>query len=127
MATPIRLTLTTELADRYEALAQHRGQPQEDLMLAALADYLDARAAEEARLDAAIAAAARGEVVDAAVVHAEEEARLLARGLTPEQLAAIRTEVFAEMEDAYGIPLCGYSAPPRPARPPIMPSRPWTM
>ena len=107
MATPIQLTLTTELADRYEALARHRGQPREDLMLAALTDYLDARAAEEARLDAAIAAAARGEVIDAAVVHAEEETMLLARGLTTEQLAAIRTEVFAEMEDAYGIPLCG--------------------
>jgi len=107
MATPTRLTLTTELADRYEALARHRGQPREDLMLAALTDYLDARAAEETRLDAAIAAAARGEVVDAAVVHAEEEATLLARGLTPEQLIAIRSEVFAEMEGAYGTPLCG--------------------
>jgi len=107
MATPTQLSLTTELANRYEALAQHRGQPRENLMLAPLADYLDARAAAEARLDAAIAAAARGEVVDVAVVHAEEEATLLARGLTPEQLIAIRSEVFAEMEGAYGTPLCG--------------------
>ena len=44
MATPTQLSLTTELADRYEALSRHRGQPREDLMLAALADYLDARA-----------------------------------------------------------------------------------
>ena len=96
-------------------------------MLAALADYLDAHAAEEARLDAAIAAAARDEVVDAAMIHAEVEAMLLARGLTPEQLTAIRAEVFVEMEDIYGMPVCGLSTPLRPVQPPIMPSRPWTV
>ncbi len=61
---------------------------------------------DEARLEAAIAAADRGEVVDANEADAEMEARLLARGVTPEQLAAIRAEVFAEMEAGYGVSLC---------------------
>jgi hypothetical protein len=34
------------------------------------------------------------------------EARLLERGITREQIAAIRAEVFAEMEEAYGVSLC---------------------
>jgi predicted transcriptional regulator len=96
-----QLELPEEMAQRLDALARHVGQSREDLMRAVLADYLAHVAEDEARLEAAIAAADRGEVVDADEADAEMEAQLLAHGVTPEQLAAIRAEVFAEMESDY--------------------------
>ncbi len=71
-----QLELPEEMARRLDALALHEGQSREDLMRAVLADYLARMAEDEA--------------------DAEIEAQLLARDVTPEQLAAVRAEVFAE-------------------------------
>ena len=101
MATPTQLTLPPELADRYEVLARQAGQAREEVMLAVLSGYLEAYAADEARLDAAIAAAARGEVVDVEEADAETEAFLARLGVTPGQLAAIKAEVAQEADAAY--------------------------
>jgi hypothetical protein len=61
---------------------------------------------EDMQMEEAITQANRGDLVDAEQVHAEAEALLLQRGVTHEQLVALRAEVFAEMEEAYGVPLC---------------------
>jgi predicted transcriptional regulator len=102
----IQLQVPDDMTRRFDELAQHAGQSREEVILEALEAYLSQIAEDGARLEAAIAAADRGEVVDAEVAHAEDEAMLLARGVTPEQMAAIRAEVFAEMEGAYGVSLC---------------------
>jgi predicted transcriptional regulator len=104
--TIIQVGVPSAVARRYDELAEETGRGREDLLVEALEAYLARVAEDNARLEAAIAAAKRGEVVDAEVVRAEAEARLLERGMTREQIAAIRAEVFAEMEEAYGVSLC---------------------
>lgn len=106
MATPTQATVPAELADRYEELAQQAGRAREEVMLAVLAEYLAIRAEEDARVEAAIAAADQGEYVEADVVHADAEALIARAGLGAADRARIRAEVRAEMEGAYGVTLC---------------------
>jgi len=75
-------------------------------MQTALELGLQQLADDHPRLTAAIAAADRGEVIDAEDVHAEVEALLQARGVTLEQLAVLRAEARAEAEALYGVSLC---------------------
>jgi predicted transcriptional regulator len=105
-STLMQLADPNHFIERHDQLALHTGKQREDVLLEALEAYLTQIVEEDARLEAAIAEADRGELVDAEQVHAEAEAMLLARGVTPEQMAAIRAEVFAEMEQAYSISLC---------------------
>ncbi len=101
------LDLPDEVGKRYAELARHTGRLPEEVMAEVLQTYLDQVAEDTARLEEAIAAADRGETVDAEVVHAEAEA-LIAQsgGVSLEQRAPIRAEVRAEMERAYGVTLC---------------------
>jgi predicted transcriptional regulator len=102
-STITQLRLPLDLARRYDELARETGQSREDVMVEALGSYLDQRAEDDARLRAAMAAADRGDVVDAAVVDAEAEAFLRGLGVTPDQLAAIEAEVRREADAAYGL------------------------
>jgi predicted transcriptional regulator len=76
-----------DFLERFDELARHTGQPREDVMIQALEAYLARIAEEDARLETARAAVARGEWVDADEADAQMEAWLLTRGITPEQLA----------------------------------------
>jgi predicted transcriptional regulator len=102
----IQLQVPDNIRQRFDELAQHAGQSREEVIIEAMEAYLAQIAEEDAAVAAGIAQADRGEVVDAEVVSAEAKAILLARGMTREQLAAIRAEVRAEMEAAYGVSLC---------------------
>jgi predicted transcriptional regulator len=104
--TVLQLEVPDEITQRVDALARHAGQSPEQLILEVLADYLAQIAEEDARLEAAMAAADRGDVVDAEVVRAEDEAYLLSRGMTREQLDAIGEEVRREYDAFYGVSLC---------------------
>ncbi len=104
--TVMQLHLPDDLTQRFDELAQHAGQSREQVIVEVLEAYLAQIAEEDARLKAAIAAADRGEVVDADAADAEMEAWLLARGVTPEQLAAIGEETQREAEAFYGVSLC---------------------
>ena len=99
-STITQVGLPSELTRRYDELARQTGQSREDVLRIALEAYLAQIGEEDARLATAIAQADRGEVVDAEQVHAENESFLRQRGVTPEQLAALRAEVFAEMGEA---------------------------
>jgi predicted transcriptional regulator len=102
----IQLQVPDELTRRFDELAQHVGQSREEVIIEVLEAYLAQIAEDDARLEAAIAAADRGEIVDAEVVSAENEAYLRTRGVTSEQLAAISEEVRREFEVFYGVSLC---------------------
>lgn len=97
--TITQVEVPSDLARRYNELAEEIGRDRQELLVEALEDYLE-RAADEARLAAAVAAADRGEVVDAEVVKADAEALLDRVDVPPERRAKIRAEVRAEMEDA---------------------------
>jgi hypothetical protein len=75
-------------------------------MLDILAAYLAELAAEDARSDEAMAQVERGEVVDADEVFAEAAAALLARGITPNFVAAMRAEAEQEADAFYGVSAC---------------------
>jgi len=102
----MQLQIPDTMRDRFEALAQQTGQRREDMMLSALEAYLAEVAEERIRIEEARAEAARGDVVDAESVYAEAAAMLLARGVTPEQLAAIKAEAEREADAYYGVSLC---------------------
>ena len=109
-STITQVHVPTDLARRYEALAQQTGESREAVIAEVLQAYLDQVEADDARLEESIAAADRGEVVAAEVVAAEvvaaeSEAFLGQLGIRPEQRAAIHAEVVAEMEAAYGVSL----------------------
>jgi predicted transcriptional regulator len=101
-----QLQLSDDLIKRFDALARYAGESREHMMRVALEDYVARMDEEDATVAAAIAQAERGDLLDAEIVRAEAEAMLLARGVTPEQMAAIRAEVRSEMEAAYGVSLC---------------------
>jgi predicted transcriptional regulator len=101
-----RLQLPADLTKRYDDLAQKIGQSREAVMLAALQAYLTHVAEGDERLEAAIAGAERGEIVDAEEVHADAEALIAPLGVGPEQRAQIRAQVRREMEKAYGVSPC---------------------
>jgi predicted transcriptional regulator len=94
--------LPRDLTRRYDELAEETGRDREELLVEALEEYLARIAAEDARIEAAIAAADHGDVVDAEVVRAEAEALLARVGVTPEQLARIEAEVRREADAVYG-------------------------
>ena len=100
------IDLPDHLYQRLAELAQHTGQSTESVLVETLETALTASDEDDARLEAAIAAADRGETIDADVVHAEAAALLAARGVTPEQMDTIRSEVRAEAEAVYGVSLC---------------------
>jgi len=102
----MQLQVPDTLTERYDVLAQQIGQQPENVMLKALESYLLQIAIDDARLVDAIAAADRGEVVDAEAVSAENVAYLRSRGVTEEQLAVIGSEVKREVETFYGISTC---------------------
>jgi predicted transcriptional regulator len=104
--TTIELQLPDEMSQRLGELAAYAGRSREQVLLDIVAGYLAEIAAEDARIDEARAQIARGEVVDAEDADAEMEAMLLSRGVTPEQLAAIKEEVRREHEAFYGVSLC---------------------
>jgi predicted transcriptional regulator len=97
------LNLPDDLAKRYDELARAVGTSREEVMQTALEAYLGQLAEEKARLATAIAAADRGEVVDAEVVHADDTALLTRLGISPEQRAALHAEVEAEATAFYGV------------------------
>jgi predicted transcriptional regulator len=104
--TTIELQVPDEMTARFDQLAQYAGQPREQVMLDILAAYLEELAAEDARVDEALAQVERGEVVDADEVFAEAEATLLARGITPDFVAAVRAEAEQEADAFYGVSAC---------------------
>ena len=104
--TTIQLQLPDEMTRRLDELAQYAGQAREAVLLDIVAAHLAEIAAEDARIDEARAQIARGEGIDAEELDAENEAYLLSRGLTREQLDAIGEEVRREYEAFYGVSLC---------------------
>jgi predicted transcriptional regulator len=105
-STLTQLAIPNEFLQQIDELARHTGKRREDVMLDALEAYLAQIAEEDAGLEAAIAEADRGEVIDAEAIHAEDRAFLASLGLPPEQLAAIRDEVRREAEAFHGVTLC---------------------
>ena len=105
-STITQVLVPTDLDRRYAALAQQTGESREAVMAEVLRAYLDRVEVDDARLEEAIAAADRGDVVAAMVVAAETEAFLEQLRVTAEQRTAIPAEVVAEMEAAYGVPRC---------------------
>ena len=101
-STVTHVDLPSDLTRRYGALAEETGRGREELLVEALEDYLARVAEEDARLEAAIGAADRGETVDARVVEARMEAVLTQMGVTPKQFAAIEAEVRQEADAVYG-------------------------
>lgn len=94
-----QVQLPASLAQRYDALAQQIGESREAVMVQA---YMDQVEADDARLEASIAAADRGEVVDAAVADREVDAFLAHLGVIPERLEAIQVQVVQEADALYG-------------------------
>lgn len=99
------LELPDELGKRYEELARQAGEQPEAVMREALEAYVDHLAEDSRRLDAAIAAADRGELIDSDAADDEIETLLRARGVSAEQLAVLRAEARAEVEAYHGISL----------------------
>jgi predicted transcriptional regulator len=104
--TTIELHLPDEMTARFDQLAQYAGQPREQVMLDILATYLTDLAAEDARIDEALAQVERGEVVEADEVFAEAEAALIANGITLDFIAAMRAEAEQEADAFYGVSVC---------------------
>lgn len=104
--TVVQLHVPDTLSQRFDALAAQAGQSREQMIIEAMETYLNQIAEEAAAVVAGIAEADRGEVVEATVLSAENEAALRARGVTSEQLAAISEEVRREFEEFYGVSLC---------------------
>jgi predicted transcriptional regulator len=105
-STMTQLAVPNEFLERIDELARHAGKRREDIMLEALESYLAQIAEDDAALQAAIAEADRGDVIDADVIHAEDAIFRARLGLAPEELAAIRDEVRREAEAFYGVTLC---------------------
>jgi predicted transcriptional regulator len=95
------LAVPNEFLQQIDEVARHTGKQREEIMLEALEAYLAQITEEDAGLEAAIAEADRGEVIDASVIHAEDAAFLAGLGLPPEQLTAIRDEARREAEAFY--------------------------
>lgn len=101
-----QLPIPEDLAARFDELARYAGQSRERVILEVLEAYLARIAEEDARIDEARTQIARGEVVDAEEIRAEDEALLARLGVSPEQLVVIDEEIAREFETYYGVKLC---------------------
>ena len=77
--TAVQLRLPDNLSQQFDALAAQAGHSREPMIIEAMKSCLMQSAEEDAAVALGIAEADRGEVVEATVVSAENEASLRAR------------------------------------------------
>ncbi|MGH2411804.1 MAG: CopG family ribbon-helix-helix protein [Chloroflexota bacterium] len=103
MATAtITIQLPVEVTGQYDALARAMGRTRDSLIDEALHEYLARQAEDLARIEHAIAQADRGEFA----TDEEMEKLFTEFGGPPEKRAALRQEMRASLDAAYGTPAC---------------------
>jgi RHH-type rel operon transcriptional repressor/antitoxin RelB len=105
LTTSIRLD--RELLAAYDELARLTGRSRNYLLTEALREYLAWERDNQARLDASIAQADRGEFADEHDLQAWKESLFTQAGITPEERALHAREAEHELRQAYGLPPCG--------------------
>ena len=106
-AASTTIPLPPDIAAQFDRLATATGRSRQHLMTEALREYAARELDEMAALEASIAAADRGELVELEALREESAAMLVGRGLSAERQSSLGEAVDRELRAAYGLPQGG--------------------